>query len=153
MHSSRMHTAHSSSCRGGDVCLSACWDTPLGVGLETPPVWAWRLPPGVGLETPLGVGLENPLGVGLENPSRPNLLTSPPGCGPGDPPQGQTPQLSPWVWAWRPARHAGIPPPGDLLHGMLGYHLQCMLGYQAPPVNRITDTCKNITLPQLRCGR
>ena len=21
------------------------------------------------------------------------------------------------------------------------------------PVNRITDTCKNITLPQLRCGR
>ena len=22
-----------------------------------------------------------------------------------------------------------------------------------PPVNRITDTCENITLPQLRCGR
>ena len=22
-----------------------------------------------------------------------------------------------------------------------------------PPVNRITDTCKNINLPQLRCGR
>ena len=22
-----------------------------------------------------------------------------------------------------------------------------------PPVNRITDPCKNITLPQLRCGR
>ena len=22
-----------------------------------------------------------------------------------------------------------------------------------PPVNRITHTCKNITLPQLRCGR
>ena len=22
-----------------------------------------------------------------------------------------------------------------------------------PPVNRITDRCKNITLPQLRCGR
>ena len=22
-----------------------------------------------------------------------------------------------------------------------------------PPMNRITDTCKNITLPQLRCGR
>ena len=49
-------------------------------------------------------------------------------CGPGDPP-GQTPQLPPWVWAWRPpppgrplnlplwvwawrpAMHAGIPPP------------------------------------------
>ena len=33
-----------------------------------------------------------PRGVGLETPS------------------GQTPQLPPWVWAWRPARHAGIPP-------------------------------------------
>ena len=67
---------------------------------------------------------------------------------------------TPWVWAWRspprpaarhagrpPARHAGRPPPGDLLHGMLGYHLQCMLGYH-PPVNRMTDRCKNITLSQ-----
>ena len=26
-------------------------------------------------------------------------------------------------------------------------------GQVLPPVNRITDTCKNITLPQLRCGR
>ena len=62
-------------------------------------------------------------------------------------------------------------PPGDL-QGMLGYHLQGMLGYPqetcckacwdttcnayrdtTPPVNRITDTCKNITLPQLRCRR
>ena len=24
---------------------------------------------------------------------------------------------------------------------------------QTPPVDRITDACKNITLPQLRCGR
>ena len=24
---------------------------------------------------------------------------------------------------------------------------------QLPPINRITDACKNITLPQLRCGR
>ena len=23
-------------------------------------------------------------------------------------------------------------PPGDLLQGMLGYHLQCMLGYHPP---------------------
>ena len=23
----------------------------------------------------------------------------------------------------------------------------------SPPVNRMTDVCKNITLPQLRCGR
>ena len=34
-----------------------------------------------------------------------------PGCGPGNRPQAPTPQLLPWVWAWRPARHAGIPPP------------------------------------------
>ena len=24
---------------------------------------------------------------------------------------------------------------------------------QTPPVNRMTDACENITLPQLRCGR
>ena len=29
---------------------------------------------------------------------------------------------------------------------------QCMLGY-TPPVDRMTDACENITLPQLRCGR
>ena len=63
-----------------------------------------------------------------------------PRCEPGDPP-GQTPQLSPWVWAWnlqgilgyhppRPAaRHAGIPPAMDA-------------GIPLPAVNRITDTCK-----------
>ena len=53
--------------------------------------------------------------------------------------------------AWKPARHAGIhtPSPGDL-QGMLGYYLQGMLGYHHPPVNRITDTCKNISSPQLR---
>ena len=84
-------------------------------------------PPGLGLETPLGVGLEPPLGVGLETPP------------------GQTPQLPPpRVWAWRPARHAtryaGIP---RAMHA----------GIPPPPPNRITDTCRNITLPQLRCGR
>ena len=36
------------------------------------------------------------------------------------------------------------PPPGDLLQGMLGYHLQGMLGYCPPPRGQ-TDTCKNIT--------
>ena len=38
MHSSRMHTVAISR----RVCLSACWDTPPGVGLETPQVWALR---------------------------------------------------------------------------------------------------------------
>ena len=71
-----------------------------------------------------------------------------PGCWPGDPPwcgPGTPPGLgleTSWVWAWRPARHAGIHPLGDL-QGMLGYH-------PSPPVNTITDTCKNITFPQLR---
>ena len=31
---------------------------------------------------------------------------------------------------------------------------QCMLGYNPPPpVDRKTDRCKNIMLPQLRCRR
>ena len=38
------------------------------------------------------------------------------------------------VWSW-----GGLP--------------QCMLGYLAPPVNRITHASENITLPKLRCGR
>ena len=63
---------------------------------------------------------------------------------------------TPWVWAWRPpprcgpgdplARPLNIPlgcgpgnlqdmlgyTPPNLLQGMLGYHLQCMLGYHPP---------------------
>ena len=39
----------------------------------------------------------------------------------------------------------GSRPP--LLQGMLGYHLQCLMGYH-PPMNRMTVRCKNITLPQ-----
>ena len=39
----------------------------------------------------------------------------------------------------------GVSGPGrGLLRGGVRY---------PPPVNRITDACKNITLPQLRCGR
>ena len=33
----------------------------------------------------------------------------------------------------------GDTPPQDLLQGMLGYHLQCMMGYHPPPMNRMTD--------------
>ena len=60
-----------------------------------------------------------------------------PGCGPGDPspprcgPRDLPPPLSLAIPLNFPPRHG----PGD------------------PPVNRITDTCKNTTLPQLRCGR
>ena len=72
MHSSRMHTTHSSShlVEGGSVCLSACWDT-------SPQVWAWR---------PLWPDPStSPLGVGLEMPPPP-----------------ARPPTSPQMWAWRP---------------------------------------------------
>ena len=68
MHSSKMRTARSSSHLLGSVCLSACWDAPLG------------------LETPLGVGLETPLGVGLETPSQTPNFPPPPGVGLETPP-------------------------------------------------------------------
>ena len=102
MHSSRMRTARSSSCWGGlpqcmlgytpgytpgNPPLGVDLETPPGVGLETPQVWAWRSPPWLDPSTsPLGVGLETCKAC-LDTPS------------------------------------------GDLLPGMLGYHLQCMLGY------------------------
>ena len=81
-----------------------------------------------------------------------------PGCGPGDP------QMWAWnpppVWAWRPptlARCINFPfgcGPGNL-QGMLGYHLQCILGYHPPPlpVDGMTETCKNITFANFICGR
>ena len=124
MHSSRIRNTRSSSCRG---CLPQCMlGSPPGVGLETPPP---RCGPG-----------------------------DPPRCGPGDPPRcgpGDRPQPDPSTstlgvgletckayWDTTPprpaARHTGIPP---AMHAGI-----------PPPVNRITDTCKNITLPQLRCG-
>ena len=84
----------------------------------------------------------------------------PPRYGPPRPP-GQTPQLPPWVWAWRPPRpdpptsslgvwvwawkpamHAGIlPPPVDR-------NQQCMLGYHLPREQNHRHV--NITLIQLR---
>ena len=82
MHSSRMSTARSSSplLQGG--CLPQCM---LGYS----PCCGPGDPPVVGLRSPgCGPG-------------------APPGYGPGDPAPGQTPQLPPWVWAWRPAMYAG----------------------------------------------
>ena len=118
MHSSRMRTARGSGCpRGGLPQCAKCGpgDPPLGVGLGDTP--------GVGLETPLGVGLKTPPG---QTPSTSHL-----GVGLETPPA---------------ARHAGIPPPccnacwdtTTPLQGMLGYHLQCVLGYH-PPTPPWTD--------------
>ena len=106
MHSSRMHTAWSSSHLLGGVCLSACWDTPRCVpgdpwcGPGDTQVWAWR-PPGCWPGDPLVVGLEDPPGQMPELPPR---------CGPGNHLPWPNPSTSPWEWAWRPAMHAGIPP-------------------------------------------
>ena len=123
-------------CWGRGVSVSVHAGIPLGVGLETTWVWAWR-PPRVWAWRPPQVWPGDPPGCGPGDPpgQTPQL---PPGCGPGDTP-GQTPQLPPWVWAWRPARHAGIPP---AMHAGI-----------PPPVDRMTDTCKNITFANFVCGR
>ena len=135
MHSSRMHTACSSShLLGEEGCLPQCM---LGY-THTPTTH-----PHVGLETPLGVGLETPqpdpstfpLGVGLETP-------------------WPDPSTSPWVWAWRPhiARPLNLNPgcgPRDL-QGMLGYHPHPS---PLPWTEFLTHASENITLPHLRCQK
>ena len=108
------------------VCLSACWDTPW--------VWAWRPPRCV---------TGDPLGCGPGDTPR---------CGPGDP-LGVGLETVPLV---RP------------LNFPLGVDLEtCKACWDTtpketcckacwdntPPVNRITDTCKNITLLLLPCER
>ena len=131
MHSSRMRTAYSSSRWGGGSAS-------VHAGIHSPPVCGPGDPLGCGPGDPPECGPRDPTGYGLETPQV--WAWRSPGCEPGDPPEcgsgdppGETPQLLPWVWAWKPGRHAGIPPPGDLLQGMLGYHMQCMLGYHPPP--------------------
>ena len=105
MHSSRIRTARSSSRHPPSGA-----DTSLSLPQTRHPLPQADNPPRAG--TPPG---QIPLNF-------------PVGCVPGDPPRPDPPKLHPWVWAWKPAKHAGIPPPPDLLQGMLGYHLQCMLG-------------------------
>ena len=85
MHSSRMRTARSSSRYRGGL------HNPLE---QRSPFWS-RYPPGCGPgDTPeTRSSSTSPLVVGLETP------------------QPDPPQLPPLVWAWKPARHAGIPPP------------------------------------------
>ena len=109
MHSSRMHTARSSSRHGGSPHPHGSRHPPPE---QAPQVWAWRPPP----------------------KARP--LNFPPGCGPGN------------------------------LQGMLGYHppetcykacwdTTCNACWDntPSPVDRMTDTCKNITFANFVCGR
>ena len=137
MHSRRMPTAHSSSRHGGggvgldqiplNFPLGGCLDQiplnfHLGCGPGDPPP-----PSQIPLNFPLGCGSGNLQGMLGPDPPR---TRHPPGTrytpGPGNP-QGQAP---PWDQTHPPDQAH----PRDQAH--------------APPVNRITDTCKNITLPQ-----
>ena len=44
--------------------------------------------------------------------------------------------------------------PGDVCPGVSTRGVSAWWGVcQTPPMDRMTDMCKNITLPQLRCGR
>ena len=93
--------------------------------------------------TPQFVGLETPQQVWAWRPPWPDPSTSPWVSAWRPFPHGQIPQLPPWVLArrtpWRPAaRHAGIP---RAMHA----------GIPPPPVNRMTDRCKNITFANSVC--
>ena len=89
-----MRTARSSSRQGGGSASAHA-------GID---------PPGVGLQTPQPDPLNFPLGCGPGDPPGQIPLNFPLECGPVDPPWPDPPQLPPWVWAWKPARHAGKPP-------------------------------------------
>ena len=92
-----MRTTRSSSHHGG-VCKSPKADTP---GEQAPP--QGRHPPPQSSHPLARSPSSSPLGVGLDQIP----LNFPLGCWPGPDP----PKLPPWVWAWKPARHAGILPP------------------------------------------
>ena len=127
MHSSRMRTARSSSRHGG----GSGPDPP-----QFPPwVWAWIWSPSI---SPLGVDLDLiPLNFPL-------------GCGPGSDP----PQFPPWLWAW--TRSPQFPPLGVGLEGGGGSPCpggDSFPGDTPPPVDRMADTCSNITFANYVCGR
>ena len=154
MHSSRMHTARSSSRQlcvwGGEGSAS------VHVGIH---------PPGCGPGDPPSCGARDWLR-----------------CGPGDPP-GKTPQPLPWVWAWRPPKARPLnppwvwawrPPKPDPSSSLLSVGLEtCKAWWDTPPRRPArhagipaarhagiplspcgqTDTCKNITFANFVCGR
>ena len=83
MHSSRMRTTRSSRHLLGGVCLNACWDIPLGVGLETPPGHTPQLPPWCGPRDPLRPDLSTSPFVWAWRQPQARPLNFPPGYGPG----------------------------------------------------------------------
>ena len=129
MHSSRMHTACSSSCRG-DLPQCMLGHTPPGCGPGTPPgcgpgdphVWAWRPPQVWAWRPPWPDPSTSPLGVGLETCKA----------------------------CWDTTT------PGDLLQGMLGYRLHLRLravnmGMQSLSRQQFTTKSSSIALLELYC--
>ena len=94
----------------------------------------WEIPPGCGSGDLPGVGLDPPPGKGLEIPLWPD------------------PSTPPWVWAWRPARHAGILPSPSRPARHAGIPPAMHDGIPPPPtMNRMTD--RHITFANFVCGR
>ena len=127
MHSSRMLTARSSSRHGGSP-HSPRPGIPPGAGT---PTHCSRHPPAAGT-----LWSRHPPGVGLESP--------PPHSVGLNPPTSQMSQLPPLGVGLETGKACWdtIPP-----------ETCCKACWDTTALNRITDTCKNITLPQLRCGR
>ena len=143
------------------------WISPLGVGLdliplnfplgcgpgsdppEFPPwVWAWIWSPWI---SPLGMGLDLiplnfPLGCG-PGPDPPQF---PPWCGPGGSPWQEGVSLVGGLLSRRGVSLAGgLLGRGSPWRGVsLAGGSPCMHWGRSPLVNRMTNRCKNITLPQ-----
>ena len=120
----------------GGVWSWSPWISPLGVGLDLIPL-NFPLGCGPGSDPPefppwvwawIWSPSISPLAVGLDLIP----LNFPLGCGPGPDP----PQFPPWVWAWR----------GSPWQGGVSQH--ALRQTPPPTVNRMTDACENITLPQ-----
>ena len=70
-------------------------------------------------------------------------------------PPPDPPQLTPWVWAWKPARHAGIPPLWRPAARHAGIPPAMHAGIAPPPTHPpplwtefLTHASENTTLPQ-----
>ena len=152
MHSSRMRTVRSSGCRGG-VCVS---QHALGRGCVYPSMhWAG----GVYIPAYTGQGGVYPSMHWAGGVCQGGV------CPGGCLPRGMSVQgvsvggvsvqgvsalggLARGVSAQGGCVCRGCVPGGVCAGGCLP---QCMVGYTHTPVDRMTDACENITLPQLRC--
>ena len=145
MHSSRMRTARSSSCPRG----VSTRHPPGADSLEADPPGS-RHPP----ETCCKACWDTTCNACWDStPWRPAARNA------GIPPAMHAGIATPWRPAANhagipPAMHAGIAPPLETCCKSC-WDTTCNACWDStlPPVNRITHTCKNITLPQLRCGR